>query len=419
MISKKRLEERINKLGTISENVEGWIGVTRRALSEEDRKAQRVVKDWMEEAGLEVHLDHAGNLIGRKEGQNKDSKPIVIGSHIDSVENGGKFDGIIGVLGGIEVVQHMQEEGIQLVSPIEVIAFCEEEGSRFRDGGVFGSRAMTGKIKKEDLDVKDPNGISRRTALQSFDLKPEEIFTSAIRKKGDIELFLEMHIEQGPFLEQNGTPIGIINGITGRYFGKVTVEGESNHVGATPMNMRYDALLGASELVISLEKIVLKYGAPAVGTVSKMDVYPGGVNIIPGRVELSGVDIRDLDNVRRDAIVEELKVRAKEISENRELIIDFDDKLRMSSEICSYHIVNTMKSEAKKMGLSYLEMPSGACHDAQIMGGICDIGMIFVRSKGGSHNPEERATMEDIVLGTELLSRVAIHYATKEMSTTK
>lgn len=410
MISSKRLAERIEALSKITE--EGWEGITRRALTKEDREAQKLVKSWMEQAGMHVYLDPAGNLIGRKEGLNPDAKPVVIGSHIDSTLNGGKFDGTIGVIGGIETVQHIVEEGIQPLRPIEVIAFCEEEGSRFNDGGTYGSRAMTGKIRPEHLEVQDENGISRKEALKEFGLNPDEIFTKAVRQKGDMELYLEMHIEQGPVLVDKDIPIGIIQGINGRYFGQVTVEGEANHTGATPMDQRYDALVGASELVTTLERIASGYGTPTVGTVTRMEVLPGFVNVIPERVVMSGVDIRDLDNERRDAIVDQLKKRAKEIEKQRGLHITFNDMLRMSSALCSQHIMDTMKAEAERMNLPYLEMPSGACHDAQFMAELCDMGMIFVRSTGGSHNPNEDARIDDITLGTELLSRTAIHYLT-------
>lgn len=410
MISSKRLEERIEALSKISE--EGWEGITRRALSKEDREAQALVKSWMEQAGMQVYLDPAGNLIGRKEGLNGDAKPIVIGSHIDSTFNGGKYDGTIGVIGGIETVQHITEEGIQPIRPIEVIAFCEEEGSRFKDGGVFGSRAMTGKITPAHLEIRDEKGISRREALKSFGVNPDDIFTKVIRKKGDIKLYLEMHIEQGPVLESKDIPVGIIQGINGRYLGQIIVEGEANHTGATPMDQRYDALVGASELVVELENIASSYGTPTVGTVTNMRISPGFDNVIPERVEMTGICVRDLDNERRDAIINQLKKIAKKIEQQRGLRINFSDILSISSALCSQHIIETMKSEAEEMNLLYLEMPSGACHDAQNMAEICDMGMIFIRSTGGSHNPNEDANIEDISLGTELLARTAIRYLT-------
>lgn len=207
MISSQRLEDRINSLARIGMTEEG--GVTRLALTDEDRKAHQLVRSWMEQAGMSVRVDAAGNLIGRKEGTNPQARPVVMGSHIDSVGNGGKFDGTIGVIGGIEVVQHIAEENISITRPVEVIAFCEEEGSRFQSGGIFGSRAMTGKITPADLEIRDANGISRRQALADFGLNPDELFTKAIRRKGEMALYLEMHIEQGPVLEQKGIPVGI------------------------------------------------------------------------------------------------------------------------------------------------------------------------------------------------------------------
>ncbi len=413
MISGIRLKERIEILSKISEMHEGYEGVTRRALSKEEKEAHRLVKSWMEQAGMKVHLDPAGNLIGRKEGVNKNASSVVIGSHIDSAVNGGKYDGIIGVLGGIEVVQHIAEEGIEIDRPIEVIAFCEEEGTRFMDGGIYGSRAMIGEITPEHLEVKDPNGITRREALEGFGLNPDEIFTKAVRKKGEMALYLEMHIEQGPVLDGADIPIGIVTGISGRYFGKITIKGQANHCGGTPMTMRSDALLGASEIALALEKIALNYGVPAVGTASTMKAYSGSISSISGHIELSGIDIRDLSNERRDGMVDELKDTAKEIAEKRGLMIEFADELRMSSALSSQHIIDTMKDEAEDMNLPYVEMASGACHDAQFMAELCDMGMIFVRSTGGSHNPKEYAKIEDIVLGTKLLARVAIKYLSK------
>ncbi|MCM3712998.1 M20 family metallo-hydrolase [Alkalihalobacillus oceani] len=409
MISSKRLNERIETLGKISEQIEGWEGVTRLALSEKEKEAKVLVKSWMEQAGLSIYTDPAGNLIGRKEGLKPGLKPVVIGSHMDTTFNAGKYDGTLGVIAGLEVAQHINEEGIEIMRPLEVIAINDEEGVRFRDGGLFGSRAMTGKLNKEDLNLKDENGISRRQALESFGLNPDEI-KKAVRKKEELELYLEMHIEQGPVLVEAGVPVGIIQGINGRYFGQVIVEGEANHCGGTPMGMRHDAFIGASEIVIGLEEILSDYSSPTVGTICTAEISPGADNIIAGRVVLSGIDIRDLDNSRRDSIVEQLKARAQEIGSRREVKIEFNDMLRTSSAMCSSHIKERMLIEAKNMKLSYIEMPSGACHDAQLMAELCDMGMIFVRSTGGSHNPNEHAKIEDIALGTELLSRTALSY---------
>ncbi|WP_046174848.1 M20 family metallo-hydrolase [Domibacillus indicus] len=410
MINKDRLYERIETLAKIGATEDG--GVTRLALTKEDREAQELVSSWMKEAGMQVRRDSAGNLIGRKEGKEPGAKTIVMGSHIDSVGNGGKLDGTIGVIGGIEVVQHITEEGIEIKSPVEVIAFCEEEGSRFQSGGIFGSRAMTGKITRKDLEVRDSKGISRRDALIHFGLDPEGIFNEVIRKKDEIGLYLEMHIEQGPILEAAEIPVGIVTAITGLSLTEITFEGTPNHVGGTPMGMRNDALLGASEFAIATEEICEEFGSPAVGTVASMNVYPNQVNIVPGKVILT-VDVRDVDIERRETILEKLRNRALEISEKRGLNVDFNLKLKANPAPCNEKVMELMKSKAKEAGIICQEIVSGGGHDAQLMAELADMGMIFVRSTGGSHNPKESAKIDDITLGTKLLSEVAIHYLIK------
>lgn len=409
MINKQRLDERIQSLAEIGQTVDG--GVTRLALTSEYREGLNLVKSWMEKAGMEVRLDQTGNLIGCKEGRYSDLKAIAIGSHIDSVGNGGKYDGTIGVLGGIEVVQHLYEENISHERSIEVIAFCEEEGSRFQAGGVYGSRAMVGKIGKEDLKVKDENGISRYEALKQFGLDPDNI-KSAIRRKDELDLYLEMHVEQGPILLNQDAPVGIVTGITGLSLIEITLEGESNHVGATPMDMRNDALLGASEVNLSVEQIVNHYGGNAVGTVATLDVYPGQVNIIPGKTVLN-IDVRDLDVDRRENILHEIENSVQKVCRERGLTYNIATKLKAKPALSSNEVIGVMKEESEKLNIKSYEMPSGGGHDAQLMNEITDIGMIFVRSENGSHNPNEYASIEDITQGTELLSNVTLQFLNK------
>jgi len=304
----------------------------------------------------------------------------------------------------------MVEQGVKATRPLEVIAFCEEEGSRFQSGGLFGSQAMVGRISARDLDVQDRNGITRREALDRFGLNPNTVITDdVIRDHGDIALYLEMHIEQGPILESSGVPIGIVSHITGVTVFNIIIEGESNHAGTTPMNMRRDALAGACELKLALEKITNEYGTPAVSNVGRMEVFPGGVNIIPGKVTMS-IDIRDVSKDRCEGILEKLKSFANEMSAKRGLAIQFIEKTRVQQAKCSEEVIAIAKSEAKNMNIKYLDMISGAGHDAQLIVNICDIGMIFVRSRGGSHNPDEVASIDDISLGTNLLYRVVLHY---------
>lgn len=409
MINKNRLENRIESLAKIGKTKEG--GVSRIALTGEYREGLNLLTEWMEEAGMNVRIDEAGNLIGRKEGTAPGLKAVAIGSHIDSVGNGGKYDGTIGVIGGIEVVQHLKEENISFKRPIEVIAFCEEEGSRFQSGGVYGSRAMTGKISEEDLAVKDSDGLTRFEVLKQFGLDPENI-NKAVRSKSDIELYLEMHVEQGPILLREEVPVGIVTAITGLSLTEIVFEGTPNHVGATPMDLRNDALLGASETALAVEEIVNAYGGNAVGTAATMDVSPSQVNIIPGRVSTI-VDIRDTDLNRRESILNDLKKRVQEISDRRGLKQQVITKLKADPALSAKHIIEEMKKESEKLGLQIFEMPSGGGHDAQLMANITDIGMIFVRSENGSHNPKEFASSEDIKLGTDLLANTVLFYLNK------
>jgi allantoate deiminase len=409
MISTSRLQERIETLGKIGQTPDG--GVTRVALSKEDQEAQALVSVWMEEAGMRVYVDPAGNLIGRIDGKSKTAEPVVIGSHIDSVINGGKFDGTIGVIGGIEVVQHLKEEAVQPLRPIEVIAFCEEEGSRFQSG-LFGSRAMIGAFSEQDLHIKDKQGITRREALIEFGLDPDKIKEEVTRSKGDLAAYLEMHIEQGPILEKMGAPVGIVTGIAGPSWMEIVVEGKAGHAGTLPMGLRKDALLGAGEIILSVEEICLSHkDTPIVGTVGHVEVLPGGSNIVPGRVAFS-VDIRDIDVSRRNDVIDQVKTRAREICDKRGLRVSFNERIRINPVQCSPSIIDVMRAQSREMNLGCPELVSGAGHDAQLIAALTGMGMIFVRCKDGiSHNPEEFAEIVDIALGTELLSRVVLHYA--------
>ncbi|MFD2617505.1 M20 family metallo-hydrolase [Terrilactibacillus laevilacticus] len=406
MISINRIMERIELLSKISEPTEQ--GVSRVALTKEYKQAIDVVSTWMQEAGMSTRLDNAGNLIGFRKGSDETLAPVALGSHIDSVREGGKYDGIIGVIGGIEVAQHLFEENINIKRGIEVIAFCEEEGSRFQSGGVFGSRAMVGKLKEKDLEVTDEQGITRREALKNFGLDADHI-EQAIREKGDLSLYLEMHIEQGPLLFSKNVPVGIVTGITGLSLIDITFKGEANHVGATPMNMRNDALLGASEVALQVEKITNRFGEFAVGTVSTLELLPGQVNIVPGEVKIV-IDVRDLDEQRRDGILEEIELATQNVCQKRGLAYEINTRMKVKPALSAPHVLDQMLNDAEKLGIQTIKMPSGGGHDAQLMNEITDIGMVFVRSENGSHNPDEYAAPTDIEKGTQLLSEVTIHY---------
>ncbi|MEM5015129.1 M20 family metallo-hydrolase [Metabacillus indicus] len=409
-INKTRLEERIHKLAEIGRI--GETGVSRLALSKEDKQAVEIVKGWMEEAGLAARIDHFGNLIGRLEGKRAEAPVLMLGSHIDSQPYGGRFDGVIGVLGAIEAVQTLQENSVKPDMPIEVAAFCDEEGARFNKG-LFGVRGILGKLEEGELDRKDKNGITRRDALLSFGCDPER-FKESEYSPGSISAYLELHIEQGPVLEAKDAPVGIVTGISGPLWLTVELEGFAGHAGSVPMHMRQDALIGAAKVIVALNDLASEDpSAPTVGTVGSLKVFPDSRNIIPEKVMFT-VDLRDIQMERRNIIENQLRKRLHLICEDHGLTYTVSEDTNSEPRYCSEDIMNTMRAASKEIGLDAPELMSGPFHDALAMSYECDYGMIFVRCKDGiSHNPKEFSTMEDISLGTELLYRTALKLAVK------
>ncbi|MBY6270310.1 Zn-dependent hydrolase, partial [Parageobacillus thermoglucosidasius] len=296
MINGDRLWNRLLELGTIGKQPSG--GITRLSFTKEERAAKEKVASYMKEAGLAVYEDAVGNLIGRKEGKEKDAPAVLVGSHIDSVYNGGMFDGPLGVLAAVEVLQTMSERGVKTKHPIEVVAFTDEEGARF-SYGMIGSRGMAGTLSEEELVHQDKHGISLAAAMEEAGLDPSKIGKAA-RRKGSVKAYVELHIEQGRVLEQANLPVGIVTGIAGLIWAKLTVKGKAEHAGATPMPIRRDPLVAAAQIIQVIEQEAKKTGT-TVGTVGQMQVFPGGINIIPERVEFS-LDLRDLDAAVRDSV---------------------------------------------------------------------------------------------------------------------
>jgi allantoate deiminase len=407
-INKKRLEERITSLSQIGKI--GETGVCRLALSDEDRQAVETVKTWMEEAGLTARIDDFGNLIGRLEGQNPEAPILMLGSHIDSQPYGGRFDGVIGVLGALEVVQTMKEQKLTPSMPIEVVAFSDEEGCRFNKG-LFGARGILGKLEDGELERTDKNGITRKEALIQFGCNPDN-FKDSEYPEGSISAFMEMHIEQGPILEAKDTPVGIVSGISGPLWLTVELEGFASHAGSVPMYMRQDALVGASEIIVALNELANQDPeAPTVGTVGSINTFPDSRNIIPEKVSFT-VDLRDIDIERRNRIEEQLRKRIHDITEKHELTYKISEDTNSEPRYCSNKIMKVMENESREIGLHPIELMSGPFHDSLAMSYACEYGMIFVRCKDGiSHNPKEFASFEDISLGTELLYRTTTKMA--------
>ncbi|MCM3453691.1 M20 family metallo-hydrolase [Heyndrickxia oleronia] len=405
IINQHRLEKRINDLAEIGKI--GETGVCRLTLSNEDRQAVETVKKWMEEAGLTTKIDHFGNLIGRYEGENPDAPILMLGSHIDSQPYGGRFDGVIGVLGALEVVQTMKENMIIPSIPIEVVAFSDEEGCRFNKG-LFGVRGILGKLEEDELDRTDKNGVSRREALIQFGCDPYKLADS-VYPANSIAAFLEMHIEQGPILDVMEKPVGIVTGISGPLWLTIELEGFAGHAGSVPMNMRKDALVGAAKIIVALNEIASQDpDSPTVGTVGSMNVFPDSRNIIPEKVSFT-VDLRDIDINRRNQLEEQLKEKINSIANEHQLSCKITEDTNSEPRYCSDRIMSIMRTECKQMGLDPVELMSGPFHDSLAMSYICEYGMIFVRCKDGiSHNPKEFATFGDISLGTELLYKTTI-----------
>jgi allantoate deiminase len=404
-INATRLQERLEKLAQIGKI--GETGVCRLALSTEDRQAVEVVQGWMEEAGMTTRIDNFGNLIGRLNGKNLDAPILMMGSHIDSQPYGGRFDGAIGVLGAIEVVQTMTEKKIVPEISIEVVAFCDEEGCRFNKG-IFGVRGIWGQLDPGELERTDKGGITRKQALIDFGCDPEK-FTESQYIEGSVAAFLEMHIEQGPVLDRLKEPIGIVTGISGPLWLTVEMTGFAGHAGSVPMSIRQDALLGTAKVIIALNEIATQEpGSPTVATVGNIEVFPNSRNIIPEKVTFT-VDLRDIELERRNRYETELRAAIQRIAKSNGLTCTISEDTNTEPRYCAEWIKDIIRDESNKMGYKATELMSGPFHDSLVMSSFCDYGMIFVRCKDGiSHNPLEYSTYEDIAIGTELLFQTAL-----------
>ena len=409
MVDGGRLWERLGELAEIGRHEEG--GVARLSFTPEERQAKELVASYMREAGLAVREDGAGNLFGRREGKNPGAPAVLVGSHVDSVMNGGNFDGPLGVLGGIEVLQTMQEEGVETERPVEVVAFTDEEGARF-SLGMVGSRALTGALSQEDLRHEDREGVSIAAAMRKAGLDPAGV-GGAARSPGSLAAYLELHIEQGKVLEGEGLPVGVVTGIAGPVWLRLSLSGEAGHAGTTPMGARRDALAAAVEVVRIVEAEASATGS-TVGTVGQIEARPGGINIIPGRVELS-LDLRDIDEAVRDRVEGRIRARAGEACVLRGVGLEFGELQRLPPAPCSEEIRASIAAACEGEGIRPFSLPSGAGHDGMHVAELCPMGMIFVRSRDGiSHNPKEWSSREDCEAGCKVLYSTVLDLAIRK-----
>ena len=386
-------------------------GINRLAYSEEETQALNYIKSICDDEGFLVKKDSIGNMIIRREGTQTDLPVVATGSHIDSVYEAGKYDGVIGVVSALEVLRSLNEENIETTHPIELIIFACEESARFGTATI-GSKAMTGMLKKEDTELLvDRNGISFKKALEDVGLSSDDLQT-VIRDKSEFKCFIELHIEQGPILEQKQIDIGIVSGIAAPTRFKVNVIGEASHSGSTPMSFRKDALTGAAEISLMLESIAqAEAHHGTVATVGVCKVSPGAMNVVPGEVELM-IDIRSIDAQSKKRVVDQFTLEVNDITKRRSLSATID---LLSDEVpilMNRKIIDKLTEVCKKRELTHLEMPSGAGHDAMNMAKYCATSMIFVPSKDGlSHNQAEFTALSDIAKGANVLKEILIKLA--------
>ncbi len=389
--------ERIEALAAISESPKALV---RRYLTDEHRRANLAVLGWMEEAGMSARVDAVGNVIGRYDGEAPGAPALMIGSHLDTVVDAGKYDGMLGVLTGIACVRALSRRGKRFPFSIEVIAFADEEGARFQST-FLGSRAVAGTFDHSLIDRKDADGITMGQAMVAFGLDPEVIHTAA-RAETEVLAYIELHIEQGPVLEQHGLAVGIVTAIAGATRLAVTVSGKAGHAGTVPMALRTDALAAASESVLAVEATA-RGGRNRVGTVGKISAQPGAINVIPGQVSFT-IDFRAEADEDREAGLAELTARLDEISKRRSVEIALETVHEADSVACAPGLMAQIAEAIEADGHRALSLSSGAGHDASAMAAITDVGMIFVRCEDGvSHSPAEAITEADAGAGAKVL----------------
>ncbi len=392
----ERMENRIKALSEFGRNSDG--GVDRVAYSDADRQGREYIIGELESLGLEVRIDAGANILARRAGSDPSLKPIMFGSHTDSVPGGGNYDGPTGVIAAMEAIEILNTASHVTRHPLEVVVFSNEEG------GLVGSLAMTGKLKDSALDVMSSSGKTIRDGTRFIGGNPDALETAVVAP-GTYEAFIELHIEQGAFLDEEGIDIGVVEGIVGIGWWDVVITGFANHAGTTPMNRRQDAMVAAAELTLAINEVATQNAGRQVATVGRIEAFPGAPNVIPGRVEMS-LEIRDLEQAKIDAVFALIEARAAMIADGTDTSISFtyvdvasapaptDDRMR-----------KVIEEASKALEYSYKYMPSGAGHDAQDMVHLAPTGMIFVPSVGGiSHSPNEFTKPGAMAKGADVLA---------------
>lgn len=396
-----RIMQHLEALSQYGKNPQG--GVSRVAYSEADRQGRQYAMQLMRDAGLEVSTDSAANIIGSQAGSDPSLKPLLIGSHIDSVPEGGNYDGDVGSLSAIEVAQTLREHQIKLRHPLHVVIFENEEG------GTIGSHAMSAGLDEKLLNSISSSGKTVRDGIRLLGGDPHKL-REPERQPDSIAAYLELHIEQGGILEQEKTDIGVVEGIVGILHSDVTIEGFANHAGTTPMAQRHDALLSAARFIEKVNQVVTSSPGRQVGTVGWIKVQPGAYNVIPGTATL-GLELRDLDRNKIIGMFNRLRSESEQIGQLNGTKFSFTEPIMVEPALTNPDLQKLINSSARDLGFTTKTMPSGAGHDAQEIARIGPVGMIFIPSIGGiSHAPKEFSRPEDIEHGASVLLQAVLKF---------
>jgi len=393
-IDGERLNGWIQEMARFGARPEG--GLDRVAFSDADLEARKYVRHLMDETGLAVRMDVAGNLFGRLQGGVGSLPPLMVGSHVDSVPAGGIYDGPLGVLSALECARRLREAGLRPRHSIDVAVFVNEEG------GKTGSRVMAGEFRPQELELESASGFTIREGIRRLGGDPDRLEEARVGP-GEVAGFLELHIEQGAVLERSGTSIGVVEGIVGIRRWNAVIHGAANHAGTTPMNQRRDALLGGARLVEAVNRVANSLSGSQVATVGRIQAEPGAPNVIPGRVTLS-IEIRALEMERIQEVMDGIEEEARRIETENGTPIEIEEFYLSAGAPTDERFRAWVEEAASDLGLSHRRMPSGAGHDAQAVAHFAPVGMVFIPSVGGlSHHPDEYSRPEDIEAGGNVL----------------
>lgn len=403
-ISSERFRERFDRFNEIGATERG--GVNRPSLSPENERARDTLVEWFEDAGLSVIVDEMGNLFGRRGGRDDDLPPVLIGSHVDSQYNGGRYDGVIGVLGALEVVQTLNDAGVETERPIEVVSWSNEEGVRFQPD-MLGSGVFAGKFDLEfAYSREDKEGNTFGEELERIGYHGKEPC-----EPRDLHSYIELHVEQGPKLEDSDLSVGIVEGVYGFVWFDAAFEGSADHAGPTPMHLRHDALVATADVIDAVRRIAGTGGEDLVGTVGSLDVSPNSINVIPERVDFT-VDFRSYNDSVVDRAADRIREEIDHAATREGIEAEYEEIMRIESQSFDEGVVEAVADAADALDADATRLVSGAGHDASYLNRVCPTGMIFVPSVDGvSHTEDEFTEWEDVVTGVNVLLNATIEKA--------